>query len=191
MEHPQRKRRRPAVACTECRRRKVKCDRTRPCGPCNQSSLRCVYRSPSSSSPPPDQNAGQTNLHRSLQVPSAAAFNIGPSQPGYNTVAPMSTWISSSQIVGNSERTQSRLEESVQKATSNPTHHSTPSLLANSSQRIPARHTVSSAGSLSGSRSSTNVDSSSVFLKTKSIGLGHWKSILERVSGLPASRRND
>ncbi|KAF5566276.1 hypothetical protein FNAPI_1275 [Fusarium napiforme] len=42
---PAYKRRRPAVACTECRRRKIRCDRHSPCGPCSKSmpSLRCVY----------------------------------------------------------------------------------------------------------------------------------------------------
>jgi hypothetical protein len=40
-----RKRRRPALACEQCRRRKVKCDRASPCGPCQRSSLeRCTYR---------------------------------------------------------------------------------------------------------------------------------------------------
>lgn len=46
MDPPIRKRR-PAVACTECRRRKVKCDRNLPCGPCVQTSLLCAYRPPS------------------------------------------------------------------------------------------------------------------------------------------------
>ncbi|RDL32693.1 uncharacterized protein BP5553_09149 [Venustampulla echinocandica] len=57
---PAHKRRRPAVACTECRRRKIRCDRASPCGPCSkaQSSLRCVYSTSSS----PRQNHGQLNL---------------------------------------------------------------------------------------------------------------------------------
>ncbi|KAF2832605.1 hypothetical protein CC86DRAFT_366355 [Ophiobolus disseminans] len=42
---PPHKRRRPAVACTECRRRKISCDLASPCGPCSKSrsSLKCVY----------------------------------------------------------------------------------------------------------------------------------------------------
>ncbi|KAL4890741.1 hypothetical protein BDV59DRAFT_184076 [Aspergillus ambiguus] len=43
MEIPPRRRRRPVVACTECRRRKVRCDRAFPCGPCFKSVLACVY----------------------------------------------------------------------------------------------------------------------------------------------------
>ncbi|KAJ1326938.1 aspyridone synthetase trans-acting enoyl reductase [Microdochium nivale] len=42
---PAHKRRRPAVACTECRRRKIACDLGNPCGPCFRSNanLHCVY----------------------------------------------------------------------------------------------------------------------------------------------------
>lgn len=39
-----RKRRRPQLSCLECRRRKVKCDRTDPCGQCRQTkSKTCTY----------------------------------------------------------------------------------------------------------------------------------------------------
>ncbi|KAI5118748.1 hypothetical protein M0805_008148 [Coniferiporia weirii] len=33
---PKKKRRRQALSCTECKRRKIKCDRTHPCGPCSR-----------------------------------------------------------------------------------------------------------------------------------------------------------
>ncbi|KAE8162417.1 fungal-specific transcription factor domain-containing protein [Aspergillus tamarii] len=40
------KRRRPALACVMCRRRKVKCDRNMPCGQCRQQKLAaCTYAS--------------------------------------------------------------------------------------------------------------------------------------------------
>ena len=38
-----RKRRRPAPSCQECRRRKVKCDRSEPCGHCGLSKKQCHY----------------------------------------------------------------------------------------------------------------------------------------------------
>lgn len=40
-----RKRRRPALSCEQCRRRKVRCDREMPCGPCTKPhpSLDCEY----------------------------------------------------------------------------------------------------------------------------------------------------
>jgi hypothetical protein len=41
---PPRKRRRPALSCEQCRRRKIKCDRTYPCGQCLQSkTASCSY----------------------------------------------------------------------------------------------------------------------------------------------------
>lgn len=46
MDNTVRKRRRPAVACTECRRRKVKCDRTLPCTSCFLGTLTCTYHYP-------------------------------------------------------------------------------------------------------------------------------------------------
>lgn len=33
---PKKKRRRQALSCTECKRRKIKCDRAQPCGPCSR-----------------------------------------------------------------------------------------------------------------------------------------------------------
>ncbi|KAJ4861491.1 fungal specific transcription factor domain-containing protein [Trichoderma breve] len=73
IENPPRKRRRPAVAisCVECRRRKVKCDRAKPCGPCYQSALTCYYRPPSFSqsgpAPAPAPAPAQQPLHSSFQ----------------------------------------------------------------------------------------------------------------------------
>lgn len=41
---PPRKRRRPALSCEECRKRKIKCDRTFPCKQCEQSrTALCSY----------------------------------------------------------------------------------------------------------------------------------------------------
>ena len=38
------KRRRPALSCVECRKRKVKCDRNQPCGPCKRMNVStCTY----------------------------------------------------------------------------------------------------------------------------------------------------
>lgn len=42
-DRPVRRRRRPAVVCTECRRRKIACDRKLPCGQCTLHGADCVY----------------------------------------------------------------------------------------------------------------------------------------------------
>jgi hypothetical protein len=42
---PAKRRRRPALSCVECRSRKVKCDREKPCGACTRvQSTTCTYR---------------------------------------------------------------------------------------------------------------------------------------------------
>ncbi|KAF5606457.1 uncharacterized protein FSUBG_6065 [Fusarium subglutinans] len=72
---PAYKRRRPAVACTECRRRKIRCDRHSPCGPCSKSmpSLRCVYNNqPTGRIPDSYLDPGMQQQHDSLALNSHA-----------------------------------------------------------------------------------------------------------------------
>lgn len=40
---PLRRRRRPALSCLECRRRKIKCDQKSPCGQCIPRRLTCLF----------------------------------------------------------------------------------------------------------------------------------------------------
>ncbi|KAI0387465.1 hypothetical protein F5Y04DRAFT_4916 [Hypomontagnella monticulosa] len=40
----QRRRRRPALSCLECRRRKIKCNRNEPCAHCVSAKLQCNYK---------------------------------------------------------------------------------------------------------------------------------------------------
>lgn len=91
---PFRKRRRPALACEECRHRKIKCDRTAPCGPCSRSrSKTCTYQnlqddfsttapvvrkiSPRAQS----DSMGQTRQQSSEQVGNANAYPSASSAP--------------------------------------------------------------------------------------------------------------
>jgi hypothetical protein len=44
-EGPAKRRRRPALSCVECRNRKIRCDRTKPCGACKKTrSATCTFR---------------------------------------------------------------------------------------------------------------------------------------------------
>lgn len=63
---PAKRRRRPALSCVECRMRKVKCDRERPCGACTRiKSSTCTYR---------PQRAGiRSESERSPEAPSISA----------------------------------------------------------------------------------------------------------------------
>lgn len=45
MERQPRRRRRPALSCLECRRRKIKCDRNDPCAHCVSAKTYCTYKS--------------------------------------------------------------------------------------------------------------------------------------------------
>ena len=44
MDQHTRRRRRPAISCVECRRRKIKCSRGISCAHCNSVGIQCVYR---------------------------------------------------------------------------------------------------------------------------------------------------
>ena len=44
MENQPRRRRRPALSCFECRRRKIKCDRQDPCTHCVATKTPCLFR---------------------------------------------------------------------------------------------------------------------------------------------------
>lgn len=68
---PPRKRRRPALACEECRKRKIKCDRNNPCVHCKASkALVCSYRN-NFSAIPPDPHGN---------IPVTAAGHVIPGQ---------------------------------------------------------------------------------------------------------------
>lgn len=52
-----RRRRRPALSCVECRRRKIKCDRNDPCGHCKATRIQCVYNIYGNSAPNGNEQA--------------------------------------------------------------------------------------------------------------------------------------
>ncbi|CAK7262658.1 hypothetical protein SEPCBS119000_000081 [Sporothrix epigloea] len=67
-----RKRRRPAVVCAECRRRKIACDRKSPCGQCAVHNVDCVYVT--GAAPPP--------YGRPLRQPTSPGSQPGVALPG-------------------------------------------------------------------------------------------------------------
>ncbi|OJJ45226.1 hypothetical protein ASPZODRAFT_17443 [Penicilliopsis zonata CBS 506.65] len=70
-DRPVRKRRRPAYSCSSCRRRKVRCDRMKPCGQCSaQGIASCSYEERGSKAQPrsnrrPVQNESPRGTERS------------------------------------------------------------------------------------------------------------------------------
>ncbi|TLS27154.1 hypothetical protein PpBr36_04061 [Pyricularia pennisetigena] len=93
----QRKRRRPALACDECRRRKVKCDRAVPCTNCvrHQCADACSYHSsnvsrrrvPDSTPPADPESVWPPRAIEDLQTPAA---NSGSSNTGVDGRSPSS-----------------------------------------------------------------------------------------------------
>lgn len=71
-----RRRRRPATACVECRRRKVSCDKKTPCSRCVRGRVQCIYTALVSPS-----ERGATG-----QGPPGSQSSVDTSQP--NTVQP-------------------------------------------------------------------------------------------------------
>lgn len=69
MESRPKRRRRPAISCVECRRRKVKCDRVYPCKHCLSAGSSCAYE---------DHN-NQPNIQRESQWPDAQRAWSSPS----------------------------------------------------------------------------------------------------------------
>lgn len=106
MDQQPRRRRRPALSCLPCRRRKIKCNRQNPCAHCVSAKLECSYRtfyddqavaagqdsasSPSASPQPPAVSDGHSNaptlsLRPTAGSPSASGqtvsiFTIGQGQ---------------------------------------------------------------------------------------------------------------
>lgn len=92
---PPRKRRRPALSCEQCRRRKIKCDRTYPCGQCIQSKAAACTYSPGSVPKSGHVNEGAAQRAKgTTQVPigeptiSPWATNNGVSIPNRTRVPP-------------------------------------------------------------------------------------------------------
>jgi hypothetical protein len=83
---PPRKRRRPALSCVECRRRKIKCDRRMPCSHCMQlKSTLCTYPETHSNVvnrrniPKPSPNPLSVNRH--LASPGGNGSTYSDAQP--------------------------------------------------------------------------------------------------------------
>lgn len=79
-----RKRHRPAHSCTECRRRKVRCDRVKPhCGQCRALDLTalCAY----------EENTRAQNAHRTASIASSTEQRLPRSQDTPEEAYPTST----------------------------------------------------------------------------------------------------
>lgn len=174
MENSVHKRRRPAVACTECRRRKVKCDRNLPCGPCTQSSLMCAYRPLPTANLQPDQNTYQPILNYAGQGSSASGFNTTADQFGelnssFCSAGPMSVW-GLSGIVAPLDAPQVKGYGKSQVGGSNMMHHTARSPPGSESDQLSIFTAPSSEISINGSLSAPPGRIGCSFLRISSFG---------------------
>lgn len=70
---PQQRRRRPALSCSECRRRKIRCDHTNPCGHCVRHKTQCTYKLYFGTDPHPHPRTAQQPRPESQQLEGAAS----------------------------------------------------------------------------------------------------------------------
>lgn len=88
------RRRRPALSCVECRLRKVRCDRAKPCGACIRTgSERCTYRSA--------QAATRTASEKSSDAtPGSRNDNRSPAQSSFHEYGPTVSWYNATGLEG-------------------------------------------------------------------------------------------
>jgi hypothetical protein len=98
-----RKRRRPAHSCTECRRRKVRCDRKKPCGQCvSHRSPSCTYANHVNAGPPTTHigPASEGNGNSSQSPKSVGRSSHEVSQRGSQNLAQIHGTMSKTRIFG-------------------------------------------------------------------------------------------
>jgi len=116
---PPRKRRRPALSCEQCRRRKIKCDRSYPCGQCLQSKTSTCSYSPDTirglrhvsetTSSPAQPSGGIPNRARDAPVDfsQTSSAGVSPNSIPQSEATLPSSWTSPS-IPSNDDRTDAK-----------------------------------------------------------------------------------
>ncbi|OAG06529.1 uncharacterized protein CC84DRAFT_1259701 [Paraphaeosphaeria sporulosa] len=154
------RRRRPALSCVECRKRKVKCDRARPCGPCTRiQSPTCTYR------PHPWNNERESPTRRPRPVAATSSEASARNDPN----SPVSGLSNDSQI--DLEKKDETIQQLVDRV------RQLESTLGSSSNPLPLEPD---------SRVDPNIHQSTAghFVKSKFYGESHWINVLEPYDAL-------
>ncbi|GKZ74293.1 hypothetical protein AnigIFM60653_009914 [Aspergillus niger] len=168
---PTKKRRRPALACAECRRRKVKCDRDNPCGQCTaHGQATCTYIGQDHALPGPSvqqaQPLQQPVVRNSAgQNPDASNWPFRGPPPRVPTVDVISNTENS--VRGVDGRCPSPVRVSSSDHRRQDTQRSSPSSVLTTPSQV---HSGVIHGTLA---------------KTRLFGPGHWMSAFPLVEGLP------
>jgi hypothetical protein len=188
MTDGERRRRRPAVSCSLCRRRKIRCDRKSPCNNCVRSKNEpCIYETHRSDRPRQHPSHGKAITLDPAQDERPATFHVascvsGPSttmshvsEPigGRSSATSPTSQISSRDVEAMKSRIR-QLEEQLSKATQRPTQSS-----ASVAQQKMGTTTLPIGGAIC-----TYVDSQlfggaqvitrSIIHKSRMFGQSHW-----------------
>lgn len=114
---PVRKRRRPALSCIECRRRKIKCDRNLPCNHCKQTkNSNCVYKDLHTVNTKRRLSGSGSKNSTPAQIPSTAK---PPSEEGFLRLSyPIEQCYQLNSQKSSPQSTQHHLESSSEKGSS-------------------------------------------------------------------------
>ena len=182
------KRRRPALSCAECRRRKVKCDRANPCDPCKK------FKSPTCTYGPNRLQLNSHNDHVSISIsspsPSLNRNCTGDSNTDGIEAAPVRP-DSSSALHNNTVGTSEQLRLGIQHVQ---TGQSDNADLIHRIERL--EQSLSSAriiGKVVDNETSKNGSPSRLkgtMLKNRYFGHGHWISAIAQVKSIPIAIPN-
>jgi hypothetical protein len=210
---PPRKRRRPALSCVECRRRKIKCDRNNPCTQCTQSkSASCTYKDgyPGHAS----GHAAKANSLTTSSVPAQSNDYLGSSGLIVPFVPEESTVENNAKLHGSTPRTVPLFNDSHSNSTTlyspsagSPEEHQSEQnvqILFDRVSKLEQNLNTVSPGNLDPSWTSFSaVENHSFFgqstrvpvpelrgsvSKTRLFGQSHWMSSFEHVSDNPITR---
>ncbi|KAE8153572.1 hypothetical protein BDV25DRAFT_149100 [Aspergillus avenaceus] len=185
------RRRRPAVSCTLCRRRKTRCDRKVPCSNCVRSkNAHCVYTSHPSDHPRRPDHGQRTELvfaqadgrnpylspvdQPSLSKPSTDAGHAAASIVGSSTNAPTPTSQASGREVEAMKSRIRELEEQLAKATQGAPQASVPAPVVTVSAAVPVVDQSSLTYVDSQLFGETQVITRSIIHKSRMFGQSHW-----------------
>jgi hypothetical protein len=190
-EGPAKRRRRPALSCVECRSRKVRCDRGKPCGACTRMrSTTCTYRpqrpgirgrSPAATSTSPSGSNDQDHATSARSSPQ-------PSGPSNEFDAMVNRYVAPG-IFGDHDKTKLKLLPANRPSFSLASHSSTEdsALISSLLKRLQSLESEKRAreGQQEGSFLPIQESSDAAtgqFVKSKFYGQSHWMNALEPVS---------
>jgi hypothetical protein len=186
---PAKRRRRPALSCVECRSRKVRCDREKPCGACTRiRSTTCTYR------------PQRVDVHERSPTP-ASAFASGSNEQDHRNVArcsPQSSLPSNEvdamvgryiapRIPGEHGRGLLQLVPSDRSSLDlnsqlEPGDSALISSLLDRIRRLEKKEAVSGGRSVATNLPFRNDSSTGQFVKSKFYGQSHWVNAIDPVS---------